>query len=134
MRKLLMIGAAVAALSAATPAVAEDAKTVFGAGAGAWTGGTIGWFLGGPVGAAIGAWTGAAVGATVLSHADLDYIRADRSIDLDLDADYDIGMVVDDDVELRAIRSNGRYGYFRSNGQIYVVDMDTRAVVEIRLG
>lgn len=58
MRKLLIAGVAVAALSVATPVMARDARLIVGGTAGAWTGGTIGFFLGGPIGAAIGATTG----------------------------------------------------------------------------
>src|SRR5690606_10795457 len=67
MRKLLIIGAAVAALSIASPAQADAAGAFVGGTAGAWTGGTIGFLLGGPIGAVIGGSTGAAIGASVLS-------------------------------------------------------------------
>lgn len=134
MRKLLIIGAAVAALTAATPAQAEDAGLIVGGTAGAWTGGTIGFFLGGPIGAVIGGWTGAAIGASVLSDRDLAYIHSDRAHDLDFDVDIDIGYVVGPDIELRAIRGDDDFGYFRADGRIYVVDLDSREVVEIRLG
>ena len=130
MRKLLMIGAAVAALSVATPAMARDAGTVVGGTAGAWTGGTIGFILGGPIGAVIGGSAGAVIGASVLS----DDVRFDDDGYVDIDADIRLGFVVGDDVRLRHIEGEADYGYFRANGQIYVVDLDTREVVEIRLG
>lgn len=134
MRKILLIGVAAAALLAAAPAQADDKGLIIGGTAGAWTGGTIGWFIGGPIGAAIGASTGAAIGASVLSDRDFDYIRADGGADLYVDADLDIGHVVGPDVRIRAVRGDNDYGYFRSNGRIYVVDLDTREIVEIRLG
>jgi hypothetical protein len=134
MRKLLMIGVAVAALSAATPAAAHDTGLAVGGAAGAATGGTIGFLLGGPIGAVIGGWTGAAIGASVLSHRSLAYIRHDRGGYVDVDVDYSVGVVVGPEITLRPIRGEDRYGYFRADGRVYVVDLDTRAVVEIRLG
>lgn len=132
MRKILVIGAAVAALSIATPAAARDAGLVIGGTAGAWTGGTIGFLLGGPIGAVIGGSTGAAIGASVLS----DDARFGRGgyVDIDVDSELGIGTFVGDDVRLRPIAGEDRFGYFRANGQIYVVDLDTREIVEIRLG
>jgi hypothetical protein len=137
MRKLLMIGAAVAALSVATPAMARDAGLVVGGTAGAWTGGTIGFLLGGPIGAVIGGSTGAAIGASVLS--DDIGLRSDRyesrlGGDVDVSIEFRVGDVVGDDVRLRQIRGEDRYGYFREDGYIYIVDLDTREIVEIRLG
>lgn len=136
MRKLLLIGAAVAALSAAVPAQAQaDDKGAFvGGTAGAWTGGTIGFFLGGPVGAVIGGWTGAATGAVIGSSVLDDDVRFDRGGSIDIDVEYRVGDFVDADVRLRHIRGEDRYGYFRAHGQVYVVDLDTREIVEIRLG
>ncbi len=134
MRKILMIGVALAALSAAVPAQADDKGLIVGGTAGAWTGGTIGFFLGGPIGAVIGGWTGAAIGASVLSDRDFDYIRAHGGPDIYVDADLDVGMVVGPDIRIRAIDGDDRYGYFRSDGRIYVVDLDSREIVEIRLG
>src|SRR5690606_28550433 len=104
MRKLLMLGVAVATLSAATPTVAEDAGLFVGGAAGGATGGTIGFLIGGPIGAVIGGWTGAAIGASVLSERGLDYIRHDRGGYVDIDTDIRVGTVVGGDVSLRPIR------------------------------
>jgi hypothetical protein len=126
MRKFLMISAAVATLGAGamapTAAQAEDAGTVVGGSAGAVTGGTIGFLLGGPVGAVIGGATGAAVGASVLSSADI------RSGDIDVS----VGAVVADDVRLRPIQDDPDYGYFEANGNLYIVDLYSREIVEVR--
>ncbi len=132
MRKLLMAGAAVAALLVATPVAARDIsrEEVVGGTAGAWTGGTIGFFLGGPVGAFIGAWTGGAIGASALSD-DVDFDDGD---DLDVDFDLDVGVIVDEDIRLRHIDGEDDYGYFRADGNIYIVDLDSREIVEIRNG
>ena len=130
MRKLFIIGAAAAALAIATPAAADDEGVIVGGAAGGATGGTIGFLIGGPLGAIVGGWTGAAIGASVLS----DDVRFDRGGSIDVDADLTVGVVVDDDIRLRPIEGEDRFGYFRSNGYVYVVDVDTREVVEIRLG
>jgi hypothetical protein len=132
MRKFLIIGTAIAALSIATPVMARDAGLIVGGTAGAWTGGTVGFLLGGPIGAAIGATTGAAIGASVLS--DDVYFARGGDVDVDVDVDFRLGDVVGDDIRLRSIEGEDRYGYFRASGQIYVVDLDTREIVEIRLG
>ena len=130
MRKLLIIGATLATLGVATPAMARDAGLVVGGTAGAWTGGTIGFFLGGPIGAAIGATTGAAIGASVLS----DDVVFDDGPSFRIRGNIHVGDFVGDDVRLRYIDGEDQYGYFRANGRIYVVDLDTREVVEIRRG
>jgi hypothetical protein len=138
MRKILLASVAVLALGASLPAYAQDAVdtkgekagAVVGGTAGAVTGGTIGFFLGGPIGAAIGAWTGGAIGASVLS----DDVRFESGADLDVDFELDVGVVIDDDIRLRAIEGEDEYGYFRANGNIYVVELDTLTIVEIREG
>lgn len=134
MRKLLMLGVAIATLTAATPAGAHDAGLFVGGTAGGVTGGTIGFLLGGPIGAVIGGWTGAAIGASVLSDDDVLFIRNNPVRSVDVDADINVGFVVGDDIRVRAIAGDDRYGYFRANGRIYIVDLDSREVVEIRLG
>jgi hypothetical protein len=133
MRKLLLAGAAAAALIVAAPAaMAHDISQEewVGGTAGAWTGGTIGFFLGGPIGAVIGAWTGGAIGASVLS----EDVSFQSGGDIDVDFELDVGVVVDEDIELRAIEGEDEFGYFRANGRIYVVELDTRTIVEIREG
>jgi len=132
MRKLLVIGAAIAALSA-TPALAVDRGTVVGGTAGAWTGGTIGFFLGGPIGAAIGAWTGGSIGA-LSGHAldDDDFDGRRTSLLVDTDVRFHVGDIVDDSVRLRHVRGDEVYGYFRADGVTFVVDLDSREIVDIR--
>jgi hypothetical protein len=133
MRKLLIIGVAVATLTA-TPALALDRGTVFGGTAGAWTGGTIGFFLGGPVGAAIGAWAGGTAGAVSGHVLDDEGFYDGRRTNLSVDADvsFRIGDIVDDGVRLRHVRGDDAYGYFRADGVTYVVDLDSREIVDIR--
>jgi hypothetical protein len=134
MRKLLMLGVAVATLATASPVMARDAGLFVGGAAGGVTGGTIGFLLGGPIGAVIGGWTGAAIGASVLSDEDVLFIRGNPGASLDINSDIDVGFVVGDDIRVRALAGDDRYGYFRANGRVYIVDLDTREVVEIRRG
>lgn len=135
MRKLLMIGVALGALAASPAAMAASAGgTIVGGTAGAWTGGTIGFFLGGPIGAAIGASTGAAIGAAALSNEDEIYIRDNPTPNIHLHGELRVGDYVDSYIRLHHIRGEDNYGYFRAEGRVYVVDLDSRQVVEIRLG
>lgn len=134
MRKLLMLGVALATLATAAPAAAHDGGLFVGGAAGGATGGTIGFLLGGPIGAVIGGWTGAAIGASVLSDEDVLFIRENPTRSIDLDTDISVGFVVGDDIRVRAIAGDDRFGYFRANGRIYIVDLETREVVEIRRG
>jgi hypothetical protein len=134
MRKFLLIGAAAAALAVATPSMADDRGLVVGGTTGAWTGGTIGFFLGGPIGAAIGGWTGAAIGASVGDDVGDRRRGGDVDLDVDVGGSIQIGDFVGDDVRLRPIRGEDDYGYFRADGEIYIVDLDTGEVVDIRNG
>lgn len=129
MRKLLIAGVAIAALSV-TPTLADDAEAVVGGTAGAWTGGTIGFLLGGPIGAVIGGSTGAVIGASVLD----DDASFGAGGDVEVTGSIGIGDYVDEGIRLRHIDGEDQYGYFRADGHVYVVDVDTREVVEIRLG
>jgi hypothetical protein len=135
MRKLLMIGVTLGALAVSPAALADDVGgAVVGGTAGAWTGGTIGFFLGGPIGAAIGATTGAAIGASALSEADELYIRDNPTPYVHLRGSLQVGDYVDGSIRLHHIRGEDSYGYFRAEGKVFVVDLDSRQVVEVRLG
>lgn len=140
MRKLVLIGAAAAMVSFATPAVtpalAGDVGTgaVVGGTTGAWTGGTIGFFLGGPIGAFIGGTTGAIVGGGVGSSVLDDDVSFGSGGSVVIDGRISVGDIVGDDIRLRRISGEPNYGYFRSDGRIYIVDRDTREVIEIRRG
>jgi hypothetical protein len=135
MRKLLMIGVTLGALAASPAAMAASAGgTIVGGTAGAWTGGTIGFFLGGPIGAAIGASTGAIIGASALSQEDELYIRDNPTPYVHLSGSLQVGDYVDGNIRLHHIRGEDSFGYFRAEGKVFVVDLDSRQVVEIRLG
>lgn len=132
MRKLILIGTAAAALSLATPVLAAEEGAIVGGTAGAWTGGTIGFLLGGPVGAIVGGTTGAVIGGGVGDLLDADY--RDRGRDVVIDGRIRVGDQVSDDIRLGRISGEPDYGYFRADGEIYVVDLDSREVVDIRRG
>jgi hypothetical protein len=134
MRKLVLIAATAVTLSFATPVLAAEAGAVVGGTAGAWTGGAIGFMLGGPIGAVIGGTTGAIIGGGV-GHSVLDDdVRFGSGGAVVVEGGLGVGDVVGDQVRLRRISGESQYGYFRANGRIYVVDRDTREVVEIRRG
>ncbi len=98
--------------------------------AGAWTGGTIGFLLGGPVGAIVSRTTGAVIGGGVGDSIDDDHGRGGRIF---VEGSFAIGDYVGDEVRLRQISGEPDYGYFRADGEVYVV-VDTREVVDIRRG
>lgn len=134
MRKLLMLGVALAALGSAVPAMAQDnnnADAAVGATAGGATGGTIGFLLGGPVGAIIGGWTGAVIGADAAVSADSVRYAGENPVDpIMLDTDIDVGFVVDEGVTIHPIEGDEQYGYFYANNRVYIVDLASREVVQ----
>lgn len=132
MRKLLLVGVALAALGAATPVLSQDnADAAVGATAGGATGGTIGFLLGGPIGAIIGGWAGAVIGADAAVSADSVKFAGEHPVDpVYLDADIDVGYVVAEDVTLYPIEGDDQFGYFYANNRVYIVDLATREVVQ----
>lgn len=133
MRKLLMLGVALAALGTALPAMAQSngTKAAVGATAGGATGGTIGFLLGGPIGAIIGGWTGAVIGANAAVSAESIRYAGEHPVDpVLLDADLDVGYVVDGNVTIHPIEGDAKFGYFYANNRVYIVDLKTRAVVQ----
>ena len=132
MRKLLMLGVAVASLGMALPAVAQsDTDAAAGATVGGATGGTIGFLLGGPIGAIIGGWTGAVIGADAAVSVDSVKFAGEHPVDpVFLDADIDVGFVVAEDVTIHPIEGDDTFGYFYANNRVYIVDLATRTVVQ----
>ena len=95
MRKLLLLGVALASLGAASPVLAQSSQTgdaVAGASVGGATGGTIGFLLGGPVGAIVGGWAGAVIGGeAAVSDASVRY-AGEHPVDVVyLDSDLSVG-------------------------------------------
>lgn len=132
MRKLLMVGAALIALGAATPALAQnDAEAAAGATAGGAAGGTLGFLLGGPIGAIIGGWTGAVIGADAAVSAESVKFVGEHPVEpVMLDADIDVGFVVPEEITIHEIEGDEKFGYFYANNRVYIVDLETRAVVQ----
>ena len=82
------------------------------------------------MGAIVGGTTGAVIGGGVGDSLDDDY-RDGRVV---VEGRIAVGDIVGDDIRLRRIAGEPGYGYFRAEGQVYVVDLDTRAVVDIQRG
>ena len=129
MRKILLAGAAILTLSAATlPAYAQDAAAGAGAAVGATTGGTIGFFLGGPVGAIIGGFSGAVIGGTV-SEAAVSYAGNHPVDPVYIDTDLDVGVKVSSDVKLYPIEGDDELSYFYANGRVWIVSNASGEIV-----
>ncbi|HEY0917688.1 DUF1236 domain-containing protein [Devosia sp.] len=133
MRKLLLAGVALAVLGAGatTPALSQNADAAVGATAGGATGGTIGFLLGGPIGAIVGGWAGAVIGADAAVSADSVRFAGEHPVDqVYLDADIGVGYVVAADVTIHPIEGDDQFGYFYANNRVYIVDLQTRQVVQ----
>lgn len=133
MRKLLLVGVALAALGAATPVLAQDnnADAAVGATAGGATGGTIGFLLGGPIGAIIGGWTGAVIGADAAVSAESIKFAGENPVAVvTLDTDIDVGFVVPEEITIHPIEGDEEFGYFYANNRVYIVKLADRTVVQ----
>jgi hypothetical protein len=133
MRKLLLVGVALASLGAAMPAFAQssDGKAVVGATAGGATGGTIGFLLGGPVGAIVGGWAGAVIGGeAAVSDASIRFAGEHPVEVVTLDTDLTVGTVVDADVTIHPIEGDEKFGYIYANNRVYIVDLASREIVQ----
>ena len=134
MRKLLLLGVALASLGAAAPVLAQSSQTgdaVVGATAGGATGGTIGFLLGGPVGAIVGGWAGAVIGGeAAVSDASIQY-AGEHPVDVVyLDSDLEVGAKVSADVTIHPIEGDDQYGYIYANNRVYIVDLASQEVVQ----
>jgi hypothetical protein len=137
MRKLLLASVAILALGAAAPVYAQNANdeaqegAVIGGTAGAATGGTIGFFLGGPVGAIIGGFAGATLGAQAgVDASTVEYSSMNPVDPVFIEGDLDVGYVVPADVEIHAVPDDDQFGYIYANNRVYIVDLNSRAVVQ----
>lgn len=134
MRNLLMIGVALAALGAAMPAYAQtsdDSKAVAGATVGGAAGGTIGFLLGGPIGAIAGGWAGAVIGGeAAVSEASIRYAGENPVDVVYLEGDLSVGSAFADDVRIYPIEGDDQYGYIYANNRVYIVDLESRAIVQ----
>ncbi|RYE88541.1 MAG: DUF1236 domain-containing protein [Hyphomicrobiales bacterium] len=134
MRKLLLLGVALASLGAAAPVLAQSSQSgnaVAGATVGGATGGTIGFLLGGPVGAIVGGWAGAVIGGeAAVSDASIRFAGENPVDVIYLDSDLTVGAKVGDDVTIHPIEGDDQYGYIYANNRVYIVDLETHAVVQ----
>lgn len=132
MRRFLALGVALATLSVAMPAVAQsDADAAAGATIGGATGGTIGFLLGGPIGAIFGGFTGAVIGADAAVSNEAVLYAGENPVDVVyLDSDLDVGFVLDADIEIHPIEGDDRYGYVYANNRVWIVDIETREIVQ----
>lgn len=134
MRKLLFLGVALVSLGAAMPAIAQSSQSgeaVAGATVGGATGGTIGFLLGGPVGAIVGGWAGAVIGGeAAVSDASIKYAGENPVDVIYLDSNLTVGSQIGADVTIHAIEGDDQYGYIYANNRVYIVDLETRAIVQ----
>lgn len=131
MRRLLLASAAVLALGAASPALADSAAAATAAGGtvGATTGATAGFFIGGPIGAVIGGFAGAAIGAGV-SASSIDYVNRHPVDPVYIDGSVDVGYRLGSDVKVYPIEGDRSHGYVYANGRAYIVDLSSRQIVQ----
>ncbi|HEY9011096.1 MAG TPA: DUF1236 domain-containing protein [Devosia sp.] len=132
MRKLLLVGVALASLGAAMPAFAQSdsGKAVVGATAGGATGGTIGFLLGGPVGAIVGGWAGAVIGGEAAVDEASVRFAGEHPVDVIYLDDLSVGTVVSADVTIHPIEGDDKFGYIYANNRVYIIDLETRKVVQ----
>ena len=132
MRKLLLVGVALASLGAAMPAFAQSdsGKAVVGATAGGATGGTIGFLLGGPIGAIVGGWAGAVIGGEAAVDEASIRFAGEHPVDVVYLDDVSVGTVVGADVTIHPIEGDQKFGYIYANNRVYIIDLETREVVQ----
>ncbi|MGB3336308.1 MAG: DUF1236 domain-containing protein [Devosia sp.] len=143
MKKILLASVAALSLVAAVPAFAQDkvvgvesnsnaeAGAVIGATGGGTTGAVIGGFLGGPIGAIIGGFAGATIGAEAgVATSSIDYVANNPVEPIYIDASTDIGFVVPAEVTIYPIEGDAAYGYIYANDRVWIVDLETRALVQ----
>ncbi len=142
MKKILMASVAALSLAAAIPAFAQDkvvgvesssnakAGAVIGATGGGTTGAVIGGLLGGPIGAVIGGFAGATIGAEAgIETASVDYVVANPVEPIYIEGNADIGFVVPAEVNVYPIQNDPAYGYVYANDRVWIVDLQSRALV-----
>lgn len=142
MKKILLASVAAISLAAALPAVAQDrvvgvetngnaeAGAVIGATGGGTTGAVIGGLLGGPIGAVIGGFAGATIGAEAgIETASVDYVVANPVEPIYIEGNADIGFVVPAEVNIYPIQGDEAYGYVYANDRVWLVDLESRALV-----
>ncbi len=142
MKKILLASVAALALGAAVPAFAQDAvvgvessdadtNAVIGATGGGATGAVIGGMVGGPIGAVIGGFAGATLGGEAgVAASSVEYVTANPVETIYIDGATDIGYVVPAEVNVYPIQGDEQYGYIYANDRVWIVDLQTRALVQ----
>lgn len=141
MNKILLASVAALSLGLAMPAFAQDkvvgtqseaeAGAVVGATGGGATGAVIGGILGGPVGAVVGGFAGATIGAGAgVEASTVEYATANPVEPIYFDGAANVGFIVPADVTIYPIEGDPLYGYIYANDRVWVVDLETRALVQ----
>ena len=142
MKKILLASVAALALGAAVPAFAQDAvvgvessdadtNAVIGATGGGATGAVIGGMVGGPIGAVIGGFAGATLGGEAgVAASSVEYVTANPVETIYINGATDIGYVVPAEVNVYPIQGDEQYGYIYANDRVWIVDLQTRALVQ----
>ena len=142
-KKSLKVLAALS-LAAAVPAFAQDvvvgvetqtnneaAGATIGAAGGGTTGAVVGGLLGGPIGAVIGGFAGATIGAEAgIETASIDYVSAHPVEPIYIEGANDVGFVVPANVTVYPIEGDANYGYVYANDRVWIVNLQTRALVQ----
>ncbi|MHA6731659.1 DUF1236 domain-containing protein [Devosia sp. A369] len=138
MRNWLSASAAVLLLCTTVPAFAQEsvntetnANAAVGGVAGAGGGAAVGFMVGGPIGAVIGGFAGATLGAaTGVAASTVEYAGNHPVEPIYFDSGVDIGLVVPPDVAIYPVEGDDRYGYIYANDRVWIVDLETRALVQ----
>jgi len=134
MKKLLLASVAVLALGIATPSLAQsdnpDDEALVGGAAGGAGGAALGFVLGGPIGAVIGGFTGATIGAEAgVAASTVEYAGA-HPVEPIILTDADVGIVLPPEVTVYPVEGDPQYGYVYANNRVWIVDMNSRALVQ----
>lgn len=137
MNKTLLASVAVLSLALAAPAFAQDANAevnanaTVGAAGGGGTGAVVGAIVGGPIGAVIGGFAGAVIGAEAgVAATTVDYATAHPVSPVVIDGTANVGYVVPETVTINPVDGDPAYGYIYANGRVWIVDMNSRALVQ----
>lgn len=138
MKNLLMTSVAVLLLAAMTPAFAQTnadankgASATVGAAAGGSGGAALGFVLGGPIGAIVGGFAGATLGAEVgVAASTVEYAGTNPVEPIYIDGSLDVGAALPETVTIYPVEGDGKYGYVYLNDRVWIVDLETRALVQ----
>ncbi|WDR07110.1 DUF1236 domain-containing protein [Devosia rhodophyticola] len=134
MKNILLATVAVLSLGAMTPAFAQtttDANAAVGATAGGTGGAALGFVLGGPIGAVVGGFAGATLGAEAgVAATTVEYAGTHPVEPIYIDGSVDIGATLPADVTIHPVEGDAQYGYVYANDRVWIVDMQSRALVQ----